>query len=253
VVLGLSVRCRRDRRKRIVECVARTLLPSELRRLVVLVEHRYLADDQPAGMCAALRAHGHDVHLVQAEVAFETGDSRWLESAEIVVARGSSSELLSLVRAAERHGIPTIDRADAIAAVQNKGRLTARLEAGGVRTLAGYCTTEALRGTMADAARRRVVLHVADTRVWNASVDSPGPARPPSELVALASASQALRRVALRCGRLVGLRLYAVECEVTTDGPMVVDVREFPDYRDVPGASDALAELVIGSPASLRR
>ena len=135
VVLRPSGRCRQDPPTGIVECMPRRASSSRSRRVAVLVDRRYLTHDQPAGMCAVLRERGHDIRVVGAEEAFEAGDGTWFEAADLVVSRGRSSELLSLLYAAEQRGLTTFHPATGIAAVQNKARLASRLEAGGVPTL----------------------------------------------------------------------------------------------------------------------
>jgi ribosomal protein S6--L-glutamate ligase len=51
-------------------------------------------------------------------------------------------------------------------------------------------------------------------------------------------------QVALKIGRVFGLRLYGVDLLMTTRGPLVVDVNAFPGFRGVHGASSALVALV---------
>jgi ribosomal protein S6--L-glutamate ligase len=51
-------------------------------------------------------------------------------------------------------------------------------------------------------------------------------------------------QVALKIGRVFGLRLYGVDLLMTARGPLVVDVNAFPGFRGVHGASSALAALV---------
>lgn len=54
-----------------------------------------------------------------------------------------------------------------------------------------------------------------------------------------------LRELALRCSELFGLGLFGVDCLVTTTGPMVIEVNEFPNYTCVPDADQALADHVL--------
>lgn len=51
-------------------------------------------------------------------------------------------------------------------------------------------------------------------------------------------------RIALEIGRVFKLRLYGVDLLITEKGPIIVDVNSFPGFRGVPGADDALADLV---------
>lgn len=55
----------------------------------------------------------------------------------------------------------------------------------------------------------------------------------------------ALRALALRCGLLFGLELYGVNCVEMPAGPMVTEVKEFPDYSMIEGADDSLARYAI--------
>jgi ribosomal protein S6--L-glutamate ligase len=96
----------------------------------VLVEQRYLAHAQPAGAVAALRAAGHDVDLVVADR--HVADLGAPAGADVVLARGRSPALLSLLRAAEAAAVPVINRAAAIAAVVDKAGMGAALAADGV-------------------------------------------------------------------------------------------------------------------------
>ncbi len=52
------------------------------------------------------------------------------------------------------------------------------------------------------------------------------------------------RSIALKIGRVFGLRLYGVDLLVTTHGPVVVDVNSFPGFRGVAGADSALIALI---------
>ena len=99
----------------------------------VLVERRYLAQLQPAGLVAALGARGCRVRLIdpQAE-AFRLGEDAWLSGLDVVVARGRSWELLCLLARAEARGVPTINRRSAIGAVHNKAEMALALETAGV-------------------------------------------------------------------------------------------------------------------------
>ncbi len=47
-----------------------------------------------------------------------------------------------------------------------------------------------------------------------------------------------------RIGDIFDLRLYGVDLLISEKGPVVVDVNSFPGFRGVPGADDALVDLV---------
>jgi ribosomal protein S6--L-glutamate ligase len=54
-----------------------------------------------------------------------------------------------------------------------------------------------------------------------------------------------LRRLAHRCRTLFGLELYGLDCIETPQGPVVIEVNEFPNYSGIPEASERLAEYVV--------
>lgn len=53
------------------------------------------------------------------------------------------------------------------------------------------------------------------------------------------------RNLALSCGRVFGLDLFGVDCIETDDGPLVIEVNEFPNYSAVPGADEKLSNHVL--------
>jgi len=54
----------------------------------------------------------------------------------------------------------------------------------------------------------------------------------------------ALRDLALRCGAVFGLDLYGVDCIETPEGPVVIEVNDFPNYSGLEGVDDPLARFV---------
>jgi ribosomal protein S6--L-glutamate ligase len=50
--------------------------------------------------------------------------------------------------------------------------------------------------------------------------------------------------IALEIGRVFNMRLYGVDLLMTQKGPIIVDVNGFPGFRGVPGADQALVNLV---------
>jgi len=54
----------------------------------------------------------------------------------------------------------------------------------------------------------------------------------------------ALRQLALRCGAVFGLDLYGVDCIETPEGPVVIEVNDFPNYSGLEGVDDPLARFV---------
>ena len=178
-------------------------------------------------------------------MAFEAGDGAWLDAADAVVPRGRSSELLSLLRAAEHRGIPTLNTAAGIAATQNKARLAFRLEAGGV-PVAHPRERGPFPVGLADI-DGPLTLFAAGRRVWATGRRL----RVPLELGrtddGTGRSSDRLRELSLRCGRLLGLELFGVECVPSEKGHQVVDVADFPGFEGVPDASAALADQVLTS------
>jgi ribosomal protein S6--L-glutamate ligase len=63
-----------------------------------------------------------------------------------------------------------------------------------------------------------------------AGMRRPAPVELTSELMALAR----------RCGELFGLELYGVDCIETADGPLVIEVNDFPNYTAVSDADERL-------------
>ncbi len=52
------------------------------------------------------------------------------------------------------------------------------------------------------------------------------------------------RDLALAVGRAFKMPLYGVDLLITEKGPLIVDVNAFPGFRGVPGASEAMVDLV---------
>jgi len=105
----------------------------------VLVEARYLAQAQPAGMVQALRQAGCRVSLIDpADSLLDLADARWLDDVDVVVARGRSTDLLTRLSAAEAAGVPTLNPRRAIAAVVDKAYMATQLHAAGIPTPATW-------------------------------------------------------------------------------------------------------------------
>jgi ribosomal protein S6--L-glutamate ligase len=99
----------------------------------VLAERRYLSQAQPTGLIAALGARGCRVRVIDPQAgAFRFGEDGWLAGLDVVVARGRSWGLLSMLAWAEARGIPTINRRAAVGAVHNKAEMALVLESAGV-------------------------------------------------------------------------------------------------------------------------
>ncbi|MFF9036273.1 RimK family alpha-L-glutamate ligase [Streptomyces sp. NPDC014892] len=95
-----------------------------------------------------------------------------------------------------------------------------------------------------DVAGVDVKLYGAGDVVW--AVRRPSPLLPSaerSEPVPLPVTDE-LRTLALACRDASGLELYGVDVLPSPDGPLVVDVNDFPNYTGIAEAPDAVADLV---------
>jgi ribosomal protein S6--L-glutamate ligase len=99
----------------------------------VLAESRYLTQNQPAGLAAALRSAGSVVRTVVIE---ETGldlcGNTWSDRFDVIVCRGRSPALLAALRAASEHGLPVVNSPAAIQSVVDKAGMAAALAAAGI-------------------------------------------------------------------------------------------------------------------------
>ena len=99
----------------------------------VIAERRYLTQAQPRGLLDALERRGVRVSLFDPDAEARTmGDSAWLGDVDLLVGRGRSWSLLTLLAWAEAAGVATINRKSAIAAVHNKAEMSVRLATAGV-------------------------------------------------------------------------------------------------------------------------
>ena len=53
------------------------------------------------------------------------------------------------------------------------------------------------------------------------------------------------RELAHKCGTVFGLELFGIDCIQTADGPLVIEINEFPNYSAVPNAGAALSNYMI--------
>jgi ribosomal protein S6--L-glutamate ligase len=103
--------------------------------VALLVERRYLAQLQPAGLVAELRRRGCVVDQADPGAhALALTDDSWLAGVDVCVARGRSDAVLSSLLAAERRGVPTLNRAAAVAGVVDKAGMAVALAAAGIPT-----------------------------------------------------------------------------------------------------------------------
>lgn len=95
-----------------------------------------------------------------------------------------------------------------------------------------------------DVAGIDVKLYGAGDEVWAVRRPSPllAPAEPSGPV--LLPVTRELRTLALACRDAFGLELYGVDVLPSPDGPLVVDVNDFPNYTGIAEAPDAVADLV---------
>ena len=95
-------------------------------------------------------------------------------------------------------------------------------------------------------------LYGIGSKVWAVRKPSPvnfsGPG--PAEVTAVVDAElvdidRQLADIALTCGRACQLELFGVDVAMTPNGPVVIEVNDFPTYSAVPGAGMAIAEHVL--------
>jgi ribosomal protein S6--L-glutamate ligase len=103
-------------------------------QIAILTESRYLTHRQPAGVAEALACLGHIVDIaVPEDVALDIGGKNSLP-VDGVVARGRSEHLLSVLRAIERVGMPTVNASAAVTEVRDKASMGAALRTAGLPT-----------------------------------------------------------------------------------------------------------------------
>jgi ribosomal protein S6--L-glutamate ligase len=81
-------------------------------------------------------------------------------------------------------------------------------------------------------------------RVWAVRKPAPFPGGADGPAV-LAPPDPGLQELARRCAQVFGLALWGVDCVESDDGPLVIEVNEFPNYTAVPNADEWLADHVL--------
>ncbi len=263
--------------------------------VVVLVEERYRAQRQPAGLLAALERRGVPIVVADPELlVHDLGGSSWLDGTSLVVARGRSPSLLTALAVAESFGVPTVNRCAAVASVRDKAAMAAGLVSAGIPTPRTWVGSPALLAASIHPAAYPIVLkpifgdNGAGVRLVERADDMPDHTEPSGALVAqrfvegdgadvkvyaVGSRHWAVRvpslfggnggsspgdpepvpltpqleALAEACGRLFGLDLFGVDCMIGPEGPVVVEVNDFPNYRGAAGSDDALADHVLAA------
>jgi ribosomal protein S6--L-glutamate ligase len=86
-------------------------------------------------------------------------------------------------------------------------------------------------------------VYVAGDEVWAVRRRSPLSECPHPPVAA--PVTPALRELVRACAHEFGLRLFGLDVLESSEGPVVVDVNEFPNYTDVDAAPDAIGRLLV--------
>jgi glutathione synthase/RimK-type ligase-like ATP-grasp enzyme len=254
-------------------------------RIAVAAEPRYMTQAQPAGLAGALCRLGHPANVLDPEdprtidlpgldLLIARGRSEavldLLDRAEClgIATINRRDAILSVVdkarmgRALAGAGIPIPQtRHDTMAAIldhcsEDDFPMVVKPiygdNARDVRIIRSRDELAALEWTEPTALVQPLIpsdgfdlkLYVAGDEVHAARKPSPlspqaGRAAEPAPL------TPELRTLALRCGRVFGLDFYGVDCIQTGQGPLVIEVNDFPNYSAVPGADECLARYAI--------
>lgn len=253
--------------------------------IAIAAEARYLAQRQPAGLAAALARSGHAPLVIdpQAAAGVPLEDMTLLvargRSAAMLelLARAERAGVTTINR---RAAIASVFDKARMARTLERARIPSPpTRAGSIRALAAALRAPDYpivvkpvfgdNGRGVRVVRRRseflkmawdeplalaqryipsdgfdLKLYVVGSEVQ--AVLKPSPLSPaPDAAAQLVPVTAAMRAVALRCGILFGLELFGVDCIATPQGPVVIEVNDFPNYSGVDGADDALARYVI--------
>lgn len=92
-----------------------------------------------------------------------------------------------------------------------------------------------------------VKLYVCDDQVW--AVRRPSPLlhqRGVADVPLPVPVTPELREIALAAQRAFGLPLCGIDVVLSEEGPLVVDVNDFPNYKGVPEAAEAIGSYLLG-------
>lgn len=252
-------------------------------RILVAAEPRYLAQRQPAGLAAALVRTGHPAAFLAAEHVHSVTNVDLLVArgrSPALLDLLSRAEALGVPTLNRRAAVEAVlDKGAMARALAAAGLPTPPSHVGPIAGIAAWAASRmfplVVKPVRGDNARDvRVLrtrqelddlrwpepvalaqpfvpgdgwdlkLYVAGERVW--AVRKPSPiGTAPDGAPRPVPAGEALRSLALRCGRLFGLDLYGVDCIAGPEGPVVIEVNDFPNYSGLPGADAALAALCL--------
>lgn len=102
-------------------------------RIGVLVEARYRAQAQPAGLIDALLRRGHRVSAIDPDdIAQDLAGAPWPDGLDLIVARGRSQSLFFMLKLAELRGARTVNSWASIGAVHNKAEMAVAMATAGL-------------------------------------------------------------------------------------------------------------------------
>jgi ribosomal protein S6--L-glutamate ligase len=91
-------------------------------------------------------------------------------------------------------------------------------------------------------------LYGVGDEIWVVRKTSPFNAHPDMDKSreGLAETTAELQELGRRCGRLFGLDLFGVDCIETSEGVLIIEINDYPNYTNVPDANSRLADYVEG-------
>ncbi len=250
-------------------------------RFCFIIEARYRYELMPVAVARQLVEWGHSVDLLEPQTTITCLSHLTQEKYDAYVLKTvSDGPGLSLLEAAEAAGIPTINNSRSIRLVRDKTVATAYFVAhpGLLEqipaedyplvlkpTNGSSCRDIFLIDSPADLAKLQLVetnarfflaqqyvenrgfdikLYVAGTEVFAVAKRSPlhPEVRVDKRLIPI---TLELRNLALLVGRLFGLDIYGLDVVETGDGPMVVDINDFPSFGQVPHAVSLVSWEIV--------
>lgn len=87
-------------------------------------------------------------------------------------------------------------------------------------------------------------LYVCGKTVFASRKPSPinGDPKAPAQLI---EPDAQMVKLALRCGEIFGLDIYGVDTIETADGPVVIEVNDFPNFTGIPKAADIITDYIL--------